>query len=135
MSYTRSKRKPKRPKGTISRSAGSVTGKSKANARRARESDKIDIIHGSNNVFEDVGFSKGEAAKLKIRADLMIELREYIRERRWTQARAAAFFGETQPRISNLLAGEIERFSVEKLIKMLARAGIRVAMTTEPKAA
>jgi predicted XRE-type DNA-binding protein len=72
---------------------------------------------------------------LKISADLLIDLREHIRTHGWTQAEAAAFFGETQPRISNLLKGEISRFSIDKLVNMLARAGIRVRLETEQRAA
>jgi predicted XRE-type DNA-binding protein len=34
-----------------------------------------------------------------------------------------------------LLKGEIGRFSIDKLIVMLARAGIRVHLKIEPKAA
>jgi predicted XRE-type DNA-binding protein len=73
-------------------------------------------------------------ANLKIRADLMIELGEYIRARGLTQAEAADFFGETQPRISNLLKGEISGFSIDKLINMLARAGLQVRLETNPRA-
>jgi predicted XRE-type DNA-binding protein len=58
-----------------------------------------------------------------------------IRLRGWTQAQAAAFFDETQPRISNLLKGEINRFSIDKLVNMLARTGIRVRLETERRAA
>jgi len=97
--------------------------------------EEIKCIQGSDNVFEDLGFDREEAANLKIRADLMIDLREYIRARRWTQAEAADFFGETQPRISNLMKGEISRFSIDKLINMLARAGLRVRLETKPRAA
>ena len=89
------------------------------------------VVHGSDNVFEDLGFEPAEAANLKIRADLMLDLRQCIQEHGWTQAQAAAFFGETQPRISNLMKGEISRFSVDKLIKMLARAGMRVRVEVE----
>jgi len=65
----------------------------------------------------------------------MLDLRQYIAARGWTQAEAATFFNETQPRMSNLLKGEIGRFSIDKLINLLARAGVRVHLTTEPKAA
>jgi predicted XRE-type DNA-binding protein len=58
----------------------------------------------------------------------MIDWREYIRARGWTQAEAADCFGETQPRISNLLKGEISRFSIDKLINMLARARLQVRL-------
>jgi len=95
----------------------------------------VQVTHGSDNVFEDVGFEAEEAANLKVRADLLLDLRQYILARGWTQAEAADYFGETQPRISNLLKGEIGRFSIDKLINMLARAGIRVRLETEPQAA
>ena len=95
----------------------------------------MQATRGSGNVFEDVGFDAEEAANLKVRADLLLDLRLHIQARGWTQAEAAAFFGETQPRISNLLKGEINRFSVDKLINMLARVGIRVRLETEPQGA
>ena len=53
----------------------------------------------------------------------MLDLRKYIETRGWTQRQAAAIFGESQPRISNLMKGNISRFSVDKLINMLTRAG------------
>ena len=135
MSYTRSKRRLRRRQGATSKSAGSVTVRSKAGAARGCKVADIKFIQGSDNVFEDLGFDEVEAANLKIRADLMIDLREYIRARGWIQAEAADFFSETQPRISNLLKGEISRFSIDKLINMLARAGLQVRLETKPRAA
>jgi hypothetical protein len=79
MSYTRSKRKPKRRQRATSRSVGSVTARSKNGATRVRKLEDIKFIQGSDNVFEDLGFDREKAANLKIRADLMIDLREYIR--------------------------------------------------------
>ncbi|BDA65974.1 helix-turn-helix domain protein [Calothrix sp. PCC 7716] len=81
---------------------------------------------GSENVFEDLGFGAEEAANLKLRADLMIELRQYIMEQGFTTEQAADFLGETQLQVSNLMDGEISLFSVDKLIGMLAKAGMRV---------
>ena len=135
MYSTRSKRKRKRRPSTTSRLAGSVIERSSTIAGHGHEARGIQLTHGGNNVFEDVGFAAEEAANLKVRADLLLDLRQYIQARGWTQAEAAAFFGETQPRISNLLKGEISRFSIDKLINMLARAGIRVRLETEPQAA
>ena len=90
---------------------------------------------GKENIFEDLGFEPEEAANLKIRADLMLDLCQYIRERGWTQEQAAEFWGETQPRISNLMNGEISRFSVDKLINMLAKAGMQVKVEVIPTVA
>ena len=90
------------------------------------ETRMITATLGSENVFEDLGFDVEEASNLKIRADLMLRLRQYIQEQGWTQRQAAEFFDETQPRISNLMNGEISRFSVDKLINMLGHAGMEV---------
>ena len=95
----------------------------------------MEVIPGSNNVFEDIGFDRGEAASLKVRADLMLDLRKYIQANGWTQRQAAEFFGESQPRISNLMKGDIGRFSVDKLINMLTRAGMQVDIAVKPHAA
>jgi predicted XRE-type DNA-binding protein len=86
----------------------------------------VTVIQGSDNVFEDLGFGALEAAILKVRADLMIKLRQYILEQRLTTEQAADFFGKTQLQISNLMDGEIDLFNVEGLISMLVKAGMQV---------
>ena len=136
MYSTRSKRKTKKPQRGTSRWVGSVSKqRKKFTSKRENESSNTSVIQGSSNVFEDLGFKPAEAANLKIRADLMLALRRHIQKNGWTQAQAAEFFGETQPRISNLLKGEISRLRVDKLIVMLARAGITVSVETKLRAA
>ncbi|MDE2697317.1 MAG: helix-turn-helix transcriptional regulator [Gemmatimonadota bacterium] len=93
------------------------------------------VTQGGDNVFKDIGFDREEAASLKVRADLMLDLRKYIEMKGWTQSQAATFFGESQPRISNLMQGDIRRFSVDKLIKMLTLAGMQVEVYVKPQAA
>ncbi len=84
------------------------------------------IRRSSGNVFRDLGFAREEAENLKIRADLMIRLTKLIEARGLTQAQAAAVFGVTQPRISDLVRGKIARFSIDTLVAMLGQAGVRV---------
>jgi predicted XRE-type DNA-binding protein len=91
------------------------------------------VFKGSSNIFEDLGFDKEEATNLKIRADLMLDLIKFIRAQNWTQAEAAIFFGETQPRISNLMNGDIDRFGIDKLVQMLSCAGMNVRVLVTPK--
>lgn len=86
----------------------------------------LKIQQSSGNVFKDLGFGPEEAEHLRIRSDLMIEVRRLIKARGLTQARAAKLFGVTQPRISNLVRGRIDLFSIDTLIDMLAQAGVRV---------
>ena len=88
---------------------------------------------GSDNVFKDLGFGDEEAGNLKIRADLMITLQKFIKSQNWTQAEAANFFGETQPRISNLMNGDIDRFAIDKLVQMLSQAGMKVSLVVTPQ--
>ena len=91
------------------------------------------IRRSSGNVFRDLGYPAEEAANLKLRADLMIELSKVIKAGRLTQARAAAFFGVSQPRISDLIRGKIDRFSVDTLVAMLGHAGRRVDLVVRPR--
>ena len=83
------------------------------------------------NVFLDLGFDPEEAANLKMRSTLMNELREFIRKQGLTQKQAADLMGVTQPRISDLVRGKIGLFSVDALIGMLSRAGLRVEVKVE----
>jgi predicted XRE-type DNA-binding protein len=86
------------------------------------------IIASSGNVFIDLGFAPGEAAVLAMRADLMGRLRLLIDERGWSQAEAAAHFGIGQSRVSDLVRGKWDKFSLDMLITLAARAGKRVEL-------
>jgi len=90
-----------------------------------------DEIHNSTgNVFEDLGFSPDEAVVLQMRADLMAELRKVIKARKLTQARAAKLLGVSQSRVSDLVRGKWEKFSLEMLITLATRAGLHVTVKT-----
>lgn len=89
----------------------------------------LTIQPSSGNVFTDVGFGPEDAEHLRIRADLMIALRKVIMSRKLTQVRAAKLFGVTQPRISNLVRGRIDLFSIDTLVDMLATAGVPVKVS------
>ena len=85
------------------------------------------IEESSGNVFTDLGFEAEEALNLKIRSDLMIEISKLIEDRGLTQTTAAKLLRVTQPRVSDLVRGKIDRFSVDSLIEMLGHAGANVS--------
>ena len=85
------------------------------------------------NVFEDLGFPRQEAVSLELRSFLAFRLEEFIETERLTQRQAAAFFGVSQPRISNLVRGRIELFSLDTLVDMLTRAGVKVEILLRPE--
>ncbi|QMV19573.1 helix-turn-helix domain-containing protein [Granulicella sp. 5B5] len=83
------------------------------------------ITHGSGNVFIDLGFDEAEAHVLLMRADLMIEIEKLIVAKGWTQAEAAKRMGITQPRVSKLLKRKWDDFSLDMLLTLATRLGIR----------
>ena len=97
----------------------------------------VKVRRSSGNVFRDLGFPREEAENLKMRTDLMIQLSKLIQARRLTQAEAADLFGVTQPRVSDLVRGKIDRFSIDTLVAMLGHAGVRVQIVVgrKPKVA
>ncbi len=86
------------------------------------------IQESTGNIFMDLGFDPGEAAILEMRAKLMNDLREYIETSGMTQMQAAEQLGIAQSRVSDLVRGKWERFSLEMLITLEARAGRQVTL-------
>lgn len=92
----------------------------------------VKITPSSGNVFVDLGFPAEEAQNLMARSRLMAEIKQIIQDRGLTQTEAAELFGVTQPRISDLTRGEIQKFSVDGLMAMLARADMEVHVSVKP---
>src|SRR5690606_884501 len=85
-------------------------------------------IKSSGNVFLDLGFPPAEAEVMKLRAEVMIRMEQHWRAQTWTQAEAARRLGVTQPRISRLLKGKWEDFSLDMLLTLAARAGLHPSL-------
>jgi len=88
------------------------------------------VVNSSGNVFVDLGYSPDEAAILQMRADLMADLRKFIKAKKLTQAKAAQILGVSQSRVSDLTRGKWEKFSLEMLIILATKAGMRVSLKT-----
>ena len=97
----------------------------------APSGDDARVTASSGNVFLDIGFPPGEAEHLLVRSRLMMAIEQLIKARGLTQTRAARLFGVSQPRVSDLARGRIELFSIDALVEMLGRAGIRVSLRLE----
>lgn len=81
-----------------------------------------------SNVFEALEDDPAMAQNLKIRSELMISLRTYIEDEALSQKKAAEVFGIYQPRISDLMRGKIDKFTIDMLVNMLARIGKTVRL-------
>jgi predicted XRE-type DNA-binding protein len=80
------------------------------------------------SVWDALEDSPEMAENMKIRSALMIELRELVRSRGWAQEEAAGHLGMTQPRLNDLLRGRIDKFSLDALVLLAARAGLAVQL-------
>lgn len=85
---------------------------------------KEKITRSSGNVFTDLGFPPEEAAILAMRADLMAQLRLAVEKRNWTQVEAAKALGISQSRVSDLMRGKWDKFSLDMLVTLATRAGL-----------
>ena len=97
-------------------------------------SGKVRMVVGSDNVFRDLGFPEAEAQNLLLRADLMIAIQRYLRKSGLSQTEAAKKLGITQPRLSDLTRHRIDRFSLDALVNLAAKAGLDVRLTVKKAA-
>src|SRR5438874_10292135 len=90
----------------------------------------VPIDRGSGNVFADLGLPNPDLALAK--AQLVQRVRDVIAERKLTQVRAAALLGLDQPKVSALVRGRVEGYSIDRLLRFLTALGQRVEITVRP---
>jgi predicted XRE-type DNA-binding protein len=92
----------------------------------------MEIIKSCGNVFLDLGFSPAEAETLRIRAQLMMTLQNYLAHQQLNVTQAAKQFRTTKTTVKKLLDDDINYFTVEHLIGMLVSAGLPVTVKIKP---
>lgn len=78
------------------------------------------------NVWDALEDDPAARESLKIKSRMMRDIEQHIKSMGITQAQAAKKMGVTQPRVSDLVNGKIDRFTIDMLITMLARLGLHV---------
>jgi predicted XRE-type DNA-binding protein len=81
------------------------------------------VTPAGRSVFYDL-FPAEKAAEMEIRAQLLMGLEQWLEKSGMTQAAAAKVLGVTQARVSDLKRGKIDRFSMDLLVRLAARAGL-----------
>lgn len=87
--------------------------------------------NSTGNVFEDLGLPKSD--ELLAKAALANQIASVVVHRHLTQQEAAAILGTTQPKVSDLLAGRLSGFSMERLIRFLNALDRDVQIVVSPK--
>ncbi len=85
----------------------------------------------SGNVFADLGLPKAD--ELQAKAALANQIASIVTHRHLTQAEAAKLLGTGQPKVSELLAGQLDGFSIERLIRYLNALDRDVQIVVSPK--
>lgn len=93
--------------------------------------EEIEVYHGSDNVFADLGLPNPEEHMAK--AELSIKIHEIIKNKRLTQTQAAEILGIDQPKVSALMSGRLKGFSMERLFHFLNALGRDVQIVVKPK--
>ena len=81
-----------------------------------------------DSVWDAIEDTAEQAENMKLRASLMMALERHINETGLSQEQAAKLLGVTQPRVSDLMRGKIQLFSLDMLVNMVATAGMHVEM-------
>lgn len=81
---------------------------------------------GFASVWDAIENTPEEAENMKLRSSLMMALQKHLSDTKTTQAWAAKLFGVTQPRVSDLMRGKINLFSLDALVNMATAAGLQV---------
>lgn len=78
------------------------------------------------NVWDALEDNPAAAATMTMRSSVMATLTDTVRAWDVTQAKAARRLGITQPRLNDLLRGRIDKFSLDTLLTLATRAGLKV---------
>ena len=86
------------------------------------------------NVWDALENDREDAATMTMRSNVMMAIKAAVRSWNATQAAAARRLGITQPRLNDLLHGKINKFSLDTLLTLATRAGLKVSIDVRPAA-
>lgn len=90
------------------------------------------ISPSDGNIFADLNLP--DAENLKLRSELMIAIRKWVKDTGLTQAKAAIRLNTTQPILNDVLKGRYEKFTIDRLVKMVDAAGLHVSISVNKAA-
>jgi len=96
------------------------------------DEDEEDYAYeSSGNLWADLG--EPDAAELYARSQLMMYVTKILRGRKLTQVQMAELLGTTQPVVSDLVRGKLQKFSIERLFSFLEALGYDVEIVVHPR--
>ena len=86
--------------------------------------DRIELAHGSGNVFRDFGYANADVEQLK--ANLAAEIIKVLRREKLIVRAAHQLTGIAAADFSRIRNADLRRFTLDRLISILNRLGTRV---------
>ena len=79
------------------------------------------IVKG--NIFRALGFGREESLDLKLRSDMLMIIHKIISRKKYGARQLQEVLGENQPRVSELLNGKLDKLSLGRLVRYVAKLG------------
>jgi predicted XRE-type DNA-binding protein len=99
---------------------------------RKRTQSGIEYEVGTDNIFADLDLPNAD--ELLLKAQMAIRIRQLIEAKHLTQGEVARLIQLDQPKVSKLMRGRLDDFSVDRLLVVLQRLGHKVEIRIAPKA-
>lgn len=90
------------------------------------------MFHKVSEPYELFATDAVELNMVSLKSKLIIILTELIRENEWSQKMAAQKLGVSQPRVSNLMNGQLSKFAIDMLLEMLCKMGFVMDVSFRP---
>ena len=94
------------------------------------DTETIEFLESSGNVFADLGLSNPEERQAK--AELALAITRRIRVLGLNQTEAAALLQTNQGRVSAIMRGRLTHFTYDRLLRFLNRLGCNVQIVVNP---
>jgi predicted XRE-type DNA-binding protein len=91
------------------------------------------VTPSGGNIFADLNIPDAENEKLRLH--LLAAIREWVNESNLTQTEAAEAMGVKQPTLNDAIKGRYQKFTIDRLVRMLSNVGKQVNITVTDKAA
>jgi predicted XRE-type DNA-binding protein len=92
---------------------------------------RVEVERSSGNVFADLGLPNPEEHLVK--ATMASAIARTIRNRGLTQEQAGAILGLAQPKVSDLVRGHLDKFTLDRLMRYMCKLDYDVTIRFQPK--
>jgi len=79
-------------------------------------------------VWDAIEKDPAVAENMRMRSSFMMAIQQYIKKTGMSQEKAAQVLGITQPRVSDLMRGKIDLFSIDALTNMAVALGLKIEL-------